>query len=510
MKPNRTPEVADGSRLVERRAVLMAATLGVLGTAAHGVMGTFGSGLEAARSDSGDLTWLPAWRIRELIGKKDVSPVEVVNHFLARIEEFNPRLKAFKHVDGAGARDQARKAEEAVRRGDTLGALHGIPIAVKEHIAVAGMPVMSLRGSGDPIAKQDDLGVARLRAAGAILVGTNTMMGTSSPGPGQYNWEAEARSPWDLSRQPGWSSSGGAAAAAAGLLPVTIGSDGGGSTRLPGAISGLIGFHPSQGRIPRVGDRPRISLTTTIGPLARDARDAALIMQVMAGPDGRDMLAINYPAPDYLRDLEKGVSGFRFAWTDDYGYGSTYKLPGTDRLVSAVRAAAMGFSKLGAKVEPTKEQWEDFWPALGVTEQIFAGAGSSGPTGASKLNPEQIRGALETRGRNTKRFHDLLSTHDLLLSATAQFTAYKMEEWAAAWTSETKKYPNGTFAPTYTVFTHMFNWLGFPAVSVPCGFIDGLPIGLQIVGLPDREPKILQAAAAFMKAFPRTERPQIS
>jgi Asp-tRNA(Asn)/Glu-tRNA(Gln) amidotransferase A subunit family amidase len=371
------------------------------------------------------------------------------------------------------------------------------------------MPVMGVRGGGNAIATTDDVGVARLRAAGAVIVGTNTMMGTSAPGPGQYNWDAEARNPWDPTRAPGWSSSGGAAAAAARLLPVTIGSDGGGSTRLSGAISGVIGVHPSVGRIPRVSsERPRLNLTGTTGPLARDARDAAITMQVLAGPDGRDLVAIKDPAPDYLSNLDKGVSGMRFAWTDDYGYGAKYKVQDTGRVVAAVRQAAMGFAKLGAKVEPTAEEWEDFWPSLGITNQIFAGDGEG--ANAGRPTPQQIQTALETRGRNAERFYDLLSKYDLLLSVTAQFTAYKMEDWAAAWTKDSKKYPHGTFAPTYTVYTHMFNWLGFPAVSLPCGFIDGLPIGLQIVGLPDREPKILQAVAAFLKAYPRNERPKVS
>jgi Asp-tRNA(Asn)/Glu-tRNA(Gln) amidotransferase A subunit family amidase len=166
----------------------------------------------------------------------------------------------------------------------------------------------------------------------------------------------------------------------------------------------------------------------------------------------------------------------------------------------------MGLGKLGAKVEPTSEKWEDFWQALTTTQQIFAGRDANAP----RPTPEQVQRALETRGRNFQHFDELLSKYDLLLSATAQFTAHKMEDWADAWTKDTRKYPNGMFAPTYTVYTHMFNWLGFPAVSVPCGFIDGLPIGLQIVGLPDREPKILQAAAAFLKGFRRPERPRIA
>ena len=143
-----------------------------------------------------ELTWMPAWRLRELIAKRDVSALEVTDHFLGRIEELNPVLKAFKHVDAKGARQQASHAD--AQSGGTSGPLHGIPISVKEHIAVAGMPLMALFGDGtEHIARDDDLAVTRLRSAGAIIVGTNTMMGTSAPGPFQFNWEHEARNPWD-------------------------------------------------------------------------------------------------------------------------------------------------------------------------------------------------------------------------------------------------------------------------------------------------------------------------
>src|SRR6202034_2812229 len=181
---------------------------------------------------SEELTWTPAHRIRELIVEGEVSPVEVTEHFLGRIEEHDGTLKAFRHVDHAGAREQAKTAEAAVRRGDDLGPLHGVPLSVKEHISVAGLPVLVL-GVGEKKARFDDLGVTRLRHAGAVIVGTNTMMGTQAPAAGEYNWDAEARNPWDPTRVPGWSSSGGAAATAAGLLPLTIGSDGGGAARPP-------------------------------------------------------------------------------------------------------------------------------------------------------------------------------------------------------------------------------------------------------------------------------------
>jgi aspartyl-tRNA(Asn)/glutamyl-tRNA(Gln) amidotransferase subunit A len=461
---------------------------------------------------SDDLTWLPAWRIREMVGGKEVSATEVVEHFLSRIEEFNPTLKAFKHVDAEGARQQAKEADQAVDRGDQLGPLHGIPISVKEHIAVAGLPVMSLGGSGaDRTARFDDLGVARLRDAGAIIVGTNTMMGTSSPGPGQFNWEREARNPWDPSRAPGWSSSGGAATAAARLLPIAIGSDGGGSTRLPGAYSGVVGVHPSAGLVPTYYPslQVRRDPTGTIGPLARDVTDAAITLQAMAGPDGRDFDCIQSPPGDYLARIDEGIEGIRLAWTDDYGFAQMYAFEESPRVIAAVRSATLPVvSGLGATVHTTDMVWEDFWPGYTTTNYLFGG----GPTGTAQ-RPERQRwiDAMELRNRNWSKFRSLFADHELLLSPTSQLLAPTIEDWAARWSGTGPvPFPHGTFAPHYTSHTHMFNWLGFPAVNVPCGSIDGLPVGLQVVGWPGSESTIFRFAQAYAKANPRTERPPIS
>jgi Asp-tRNA(Asn)/Glu-tRNA(Gln) amidotransferase A subunit family amidase len=468
---------------------------------------------------SDDLTWTPAWRIRELIGKGEVSPVEVVDHFLGRIEDLDPKLKAFAYLDHAGARDQARIAEAAARHDDDLGPLHGIPTAVKEHIAVAGMPCYALAFAGPPsesaIAPRDDFGVERLRRAGAILVGTNTMMATGGGGgmgdtPGVFqgfNWDKEARNPWDTSKVPGWSSSGGAASAAAGLLPFTIGSDGGGSTRLPAAYSGVVGVHPTGGLFPNVDyAMPRVPMGTTIGPLARSVRDAALVTDVMAGPDGRDPFCIQTDAPGMLDRLEAGVDGMRFAWTDDFGYASVYASEDSPAVIHHVRDAASGFRKLGAMVDPTSEVWEDWTPAQMVTGAAY------GPTIPGHPGPsaEDLQQAFELRGRDWDRFREVFREHDLLLSPTAQRVARSVEEWDAAWTTDGHTYVGGNFAPTYTSHTAMFNWLRFPAVSVPCGFVDGLPVGLQIVGWPGTDDLVLRAAQAFQAAFPRDERPPVS
>jgi amidase/aspartyl-tRNA(Asn)/glutamyl-tRNA(Gln) amidotransferase subunit A len=225
---------------------------------------------------SEDLTWEPAWRLRERIGAKEISPSEVTEHFLGRIEEHDPTLHAFRVLNADGAREQAARADKAVLDGDELGPLHGIPLSVKEHVAVAGFPLL---GSGYPekVSTRDSLGVERLRDAGAIVFGTNTMMytnGLRTDAEGKmvmaFDWDREARNPWDPTRVPGWSSSGGAAATAAGLIPLAIGTDGGGSTRLPAAYSGVVGLHPTTNLIPWVDyETPQVSpMMMSMGPMA--------------------------------------------------------------------------------------------------------------------------------------------------------------------------------------------------------------------------------------------------
>ena len=470
------------------------------------------------------LTWTPAWRIRELIGAREISPVEVVDHFLARIEQLAPKLQAFSYVDHAGAREEARQAEKAVLRGDELGNLHGIPLAVKEHIAVAGMPRCPLRSTVKTEAPLDDIAIGRLRQAGAIVLGTTTQMGSGIRGlpaegsattshdykwdEADFNWDVEARNPWDVSRAPGWSSSGSAAAASAALVPFAIGSDGGGSTRLPAAFSGVVGVHTTGGLIPEIDyeapmdpiGSPAAPLAATRGPLARSVRDCAIVAQVMAGPDGRDPLCLPFEPPSFLDHLDDGVDGWRFAWTDDFGYASIWATDESPRVIAHVRQAAQGLSRLGATVQATDETWENPNPHL-----FFTSAAYNPPApGVQKPSPELLRSALELRGRNDAKFRRVLSEHTLLLSPTSQRIAPPIEEWAAAWL------PTNERRGWYTSHTFMFNWLKYPAVSVPCGFVDGMPVGLQIVGLPGSEDRILRAAQAFQRAFPQDERPAAS
>ncbi len=462
---------------------------------------------------SEEITWSPAWRIRDLIAKREISPVAVTEHFLNRIEEHDGKLKSFAHVDHAGARAQARRAEQAVASGESLGPLHGVPVSVKGHIFIGGLPSFDMGTlTNIAAAPRDDVQVERLRAAGAILMGTNTLMGSgadTSKAAGNpermYNWDVEARNPWDLSRVPGWSSSGTAAAVSARLVPIGLGSDGGGSTRLPSAYSGVFGIVATPGRIPWINPTaPTLALTASTGPMCRDVRDGAIATQAMAGPDGRDFFSLHSEPEDYSAHIDDGVEGMRFAWSDDLGFASMYAQEESPRVIAAIRAAARGFTQLGATVEPTDEKWDDFWDGFQMINRVF---GSGGRGLGTPPPAEDVWASLQSRGANVDRFNRLFKDYDVLLTPTTQLLARKVEDWNACWTLNGSRYPHGSFAGVYTSHVMLFNWLAMPAFSVPAGFVDGLPVGLQIVGKRGSEVKMFKIARAFQKAFPRDERP---
>jgi Asp-tRNA(Asn)/Glu-tRNA(Gln) amidotransferase A subunit family amidase len=448
-----------------------------------------------------ELTWTPAWTIRQLIAEGEVSPIEVVDHFLGRIAEHDRTFKAFQSVDEERARADAERAERAVRAGDELGLLHGIPISVKEYIPVEGLPFRDSNGKIWAISRRDSVGVARLRRAGAVIVGTNTAMGITEAQLNPYDPELEARNPWDTSRVTGWSSSGGGAAAAAALVPIAIGNDGGGSTRLPSAGAGVVGLHSTVGLIPEVDyENPGLpALTVSSGPICRHVLDAAIALQVMAGPDGRDFTCVKAEPPDYLASIAEGVAGMRFAWTDDFGFAGMYALEESPRVIAAIREAAYRFGSLDVSVDVAPHLCDDFWEDYAVTNYLFQIA-----MDVPKPEPRRWESALAARGRTWDRFRQVLTEYDFLLSPTTQLLPRRVEDWAAAWLRDHESYPHGTFAPTITCDTHVLNWIGFPAISVPCGFVDGLPVGLQVIGPPGSEAGLLRVANAFQTAFPET------
>lgn len=444
-----------------------------------------------SQADTGDdgLTWLPAWRLRELIARREVSPVEVTEHFLARIEAFDPVLHAFREIDYAGAREQARRAEQAVLSGEALGSLHGVPLALKEHIPIAGITWHDLAADTKSAPPRDAIEVERLRAEGAIIVGSLIAQG-GNPSPA-----TEPRNPWDIARTPGGSSLGSASATAGGLLPGAICTDGRGSTRLPAAFSGVVGMRATRGRVPSIHDGTMSPvMLTDSSAMTRDVRDAALITQAMAGPDGRDLACLQSEAPDYLALIGRDVAGMRLAWTGDFGYAGAYAAAETADVIAAVRRAALDLAGAGAAVDAVDDVWEDPDFATWVVHV------------ASPVMNERVRGQLLQGGRMTAdagsraqqarqriwtQYREMLGRYDFILSPTIHFTAPTVEDWISGF-----RQPD--FMANYTAYTSAANLLGWPAISLPAGFVGGMPVGLQIMGLPDSEPRMFQLAQAFM------------
>src|SRR5262245_4950486 len=313
------------------------------------------------------LAWLPATELAAMIRKRKVSPVDVVDAALDRIEKLNPRLNAFVTVTDAAARREAKAAERALgKRSARLGPLHGVPFSVKDLVNTKG--VRTTFGTPfyrDNVPAEDAPMVERMKAAGGIMLGK-----TNTP---TFGWFGAThnlvfgitRNPWNLERTPGGSSGGASAAAAAGLGPLHIGTDGGGSIRIPASCVGVFGHKPSYGRIPTHPASGAWSLSH-VGPLTRTVADAALVMNVCAGPDERDQYSLPASSDDYLKVLRGSVKGLRVAYTDDLGF-----VEAVDPEVRATCAkAARAFRELGCKLEQVKPGWPSPREAWG---EIFCG-----------------------------------------------------------------------------------------------------------------------------------------
>src|SRR6266852_2272825 len=317
-----------------------------------------------------ELNFLSAVSMAEQIRRKRLSPVELVESHLTRIEELNPRLNAFVQVDAEAARRQARVAEEAAGNGEKLGPLHGVPLSIKSSVKVAGLNCESgTKLREGMVAAQDAPLVSRLRQAGAIILGvTNTPELLMA-------WETDnllygrTNNPWDLTRTPGGSSGGEAAAIAAGMSAGGVGSDGGGSIREPAHFSGICGLKPTPGRIPATGHFPAsvgpFALLGVVGPLARNMDDLKILFEVMQGPDDGDPSA----APVPIRWLDKDdLRRVRIGYFEDDG-----RTPVTPETRAAVRTAAEALRRAGFQVDPFRpprlEEARQLW------HKFFVGAG---------------------------------------------------------------------------------------------------------------------------------------
>jgi aspartyl-tRNA(Asn)/glutamyl-tRNA(Gln) amidotransferase subunit A len=459
----------------------------------------------------------PATELAAAIRKREVSPVETTAAALERIGALNPHYNAYLTVCADEATAAAKDAEAAVARAGDLGALHGVPVSVKDLMYTKG--VRSTGGSlifEDFVPDRDAPLVRRLRAAGAIILGkTNTPeFGISATTENKLG--PPCRNPWDPARTSGGSSGGAGVAAATGMGSLHIGSDGGGSIRIPSSLCGVFGIKPTVGRIPQYtrewggyGSWPTLSQA---GPMARTVEDAALLLDVLAGPEPGDPFAL--PATDSFAPRQTGRLGLRVAWTPDMSWAAI------DPEVRGIcEAAARRFADLGCEVEEATPQIEE--AALGATFLTIAGPGDTAVWGElldgnrDKLAPYTINmmeGSQRITGANYvkaerqrmafwRECDAFLATYDLLLMPTLATPAFPIGQ-------PPDEIDGRAVNPfSWTPFTMLFNLTGQPAASLPAGWTaGGLPVGLHVIARAFRERTIIDAAYAYQQAFPWQDR----
>jgi aspartyl-tRNA(Asn)/glutamyl-tRNA(Gln) amidotransferase subunit A len=463
-----------------------------------------------------EVAYRPAFQLAADVAAGQVSPVEVLEALLARIERLNPRLNAYCTLAADQAMAEARQAEAAVQRGDRLGPLHGVPVSIKDLIATRG--IRTTRGSRlweNWVPEQDAPVVERVRAAGAIVVGKTNTPEIGWKGATDNPVFGPTRNPWDETRTPGGSTGGGSAQVAAGLGPIAIGTDGGGSLRIPAAFAGCYGLKPSFGRVPMYPPSPNSSVAHC-GPLTDSVRDAALTLSVLAGPDDRDRHSLPASQTDYLaavspRAIEQSLRGLKLAWCADFGWDYW---PVDPEVLQATQTAAERFTELGCEVEEVRPEW------LGPMEAwntIFYGGivGQVSPVLEAKrdlLDPglvrivdtyqaDSLRAYVEAdmaRSALWDQVRFFFGQYALLLTPTMPVAAFPLPQDTPGVVPG--RLPNGL---GWSFFTYPFNLTGQPAASLPCGFTsDGLPIGLQVVGRRHADALVLTASAAFESIAP--------
>jgi aspartyl-tRNA(Asn)/glutamyl-tRNA(Gln) amidotransferase subunit A len=443
-----------------------------------------------------------------LIERREVSPVELTEEALERIERLDPRLHAFITVRGEQAMAVAREAEAEIARGEYRGPLHGVPVGIKDNIAVAGLPATN--GSAlmtDHVPDYDATTVERLRAGGAIVVGKNNMhewaMGSGSSLTAPFG---VMHNPWDESCICGGSSSGSAAAVSASLIYGSVGTDGMGSVRMPSSYCGVVGLKPTYGLVSRFGELPPTSSTNDhLGPIAKDVRDAAILLNLLAGYDPKDPTSIPSTSKNYLEGLERGVSGLRIGVPQNYFFDDA-----SAEVRNAVHEAVEVLGSLGASVHEVHLPSLKYIPLMGsaaVNESRaflmpFALQGPRAFADESIWERVMVGELVRTadtlkaaRLRNLMReeFLGVMESVDLLAMPTTPTPAFPLEEAAR---TEGRDWITGT-----TSLTYPFNLIGMPAVSVPCGFSStGLPIGLMLAGRHWEDDVVLRVAYAYEQA----------
>jgi aspartyl-tRNA(Asn)/glutamyl-tRNA(Gln) amidotransferase subunit A len=434
------------------------------------------------------------------------TPIDATRSVLDAIEERDAAVNAFVRVDPDGALAQAAASTERWRSGHPLGSADGVPTSIKDILWTTGLP--TIRGTWliDEAGPwpEDAPAVARLREAGAVITGKTTTPEFAWKGVTDSLRHGSTGNPWDPGLTSGGSSGGAAAAVGLGMGPWAVGTDGGGSVRIPASFTGTVTIKPTYGLIPLYPASPFGTLSHA-GPMTRTVTDAAALLDVIAGSDSRDWSAMPTPRASFLTGLDDGVEGLRIGFSPTLGYVEND--PEVERLVSAAVAVLEAAGALVEQVDPgfadPVEAFEVLW---------FCGAAKvldAYPHGSIDRIDPLLREGIETKGRGSAadyldatavrmdlgrlmgRFHE---TYDLLVTPTMPITAFERglqapEGWPSQWW------------PSWTPYTYPFNLTQQPAASVPCGTTEaGLPVGLQIVGARHDDARVLRAARAYERA----------
>lgn len=453
----------------------------------------------------------PAWELARRIREKEISPLELMQATLDRIEAANPAINAFIDLRPEGALAEARRMTERIASGKPIGPLAGIPLGVKDLEDSVGM--VTSYGSipfKNNMAVADSIQVARLKAAGAIVVGKTNTPEFGFTGFTKNRLHGVTRNPWDLERTPGGSSGGAAAAIAGGLVPLCTASDAGGSIRIPASYSGCFGLKPSFGRIP-VGPQPFVSYSSLIamGPMARSVADAALYLDCTAGHHWADPASLPQPQRSYLETLDNLPDRLKIAFSRDLGYARV-----ASEVSDCVTRAIKAFEEMGHVVA----QWPDSLPDTGdawthmictdiVAQLCHLREEERKEMGRTlvhmvdrtrTLTVEALTAFQIQRAELNETLGKLFDEFDLLLTPTMPTVAF-----AAGGPPPTSIDGHPIPLLGAVAFTYPFNLSGHPAASVPAGLTsDGLPVGLQIVGPRHRDDLVLQAARAFESTRP--------
>lgn len=466
----------------------------------------------ASRIGGFDIAFGTALELRQAIDARQVSPVEIMQASLARIERLDPKLNCFATYTPELALEAARSAERELMAGRPTGPLHGLPISVKDLIAVKDIKLtFGSRAAANNVATVDAPSVERVRAAGACIVGKTTTSEFGCKAVGDSPLSGVTRNPWDTTKTPGGSSCGAAASVAAGMTPFALGTDGGGSIRVPCSLTGLFGIKAQFGRVPvyPVAATPTLA---HVGPIARTVRDAALLLSVLSGHDRRDPFAVAGPVPDFLGACDRPVQGMRIAWSRTLGYARP-----DPEVAEVAERAARAFADLGCELVEVEKVLDADPVDLWVSE-FYAGVGVRlkkplaeqrellDPAVADVLK-DALRQTSEEYYTNVFRRYELreklrifFEQFDLLLTPALPCAAFDVG------LNTPPQYADRNIV-SWVYYTYPFNLTGQPAASIPAGFTRaGLPVGLQVVAGINQETDIFRAAAAFEQLRPWSDK----